>query len=101
MKREVKLNKLQKTIEAIQQMDSEDLNSIVTAIKLRRNQLHFRDAQSFKIGDRVSFPGRHNAILKGTIEKVKIKYILVRTDAVHRLNVPGSHLTPIKEKANA
>ena len=94
-------NRLKKTIEAIQQMDSEDLNSIVTAIKLRRNQLHFRDAQSFKVGDRVSFNGRHGAVLKGTIEKVKIKYILVRTDAGQRWNVPGSHLTPIKEKSNA
>ena len=92
---------VKKTIEAIQQMDSEDLNSIITAIKLRRNQLHFRDAQSFKIGDRVSFNGRHGAVLKGTIEKVKIKYILVRTDAGQRWNVPGSHLTPIKEKSNA
>ena len=92
---------VKKTIEAIQQMDSEDLNSIITAIKLRRNQLHFRDAQSFKVGDRVSFNGRHGAVLKGTIEKVKIKYILVRTDAGQRWNVPGSHLTPIKEKSNA
>ena len=92
---------VKKTIEAIQQMDSEDLNSIITAIKLRRNQLHFRDAQSFKVGDRVSFNARHGAVLKGTIEKVKIKYILVRTDAGQRWNVPGSHLTPIKEKSNA
>ena len=92
---------VKKTIEAIQQMDSEDLNSIITAIKLRRNQLHFRDAQSFKVGDRVSFNGRHGAVLKGTIEKVKIKYFLVRTDAGQRWNVPGSHLTPIKEKSNA
>ena len=92
---------VKKTIEAIQQMDSEDLNSIITAIKLRRNQLHFRDAQSFKVGDRVFFNGRHGAVLKGTIEKVKIKYILVRTDAGQRWNVPGSHLTPIKEKSNA
>ena len=92
---------VKKTIEAIQQMDSEDLNSIITAIKWRRNQLHFRDAQSFKVGDRVSFNGRHGAVLKGTIEKVKIKYILVRTDAGQRWNVPGSHLTPIKEKSNA
>ena len=94
-------NRLKKTIDAIQQMDSEELNSVITAIKLRRNQLHFRDAQSFKIGDAVSFTGRHNAILKGVIEKVKIKYILVRTDAGQRWNVPGSHLTSIKEKANA
>ena len=92
-------NRLKKTIDAIQQMDSEELNSVITAIKLRRNQLHFRDAQSFKVGDRVSFNGRHGAVLKGTIEKVKIKYILVRTDAGQRWNVPGSHLT--KEAVNA
>ncbi len=95
------MNKLQKTIEAIQQMDSEDLNSIVTAIKLRRNQLHYQDAQSFRVGDRVSFKGRHNVIEKGTIDKVKIKYILVRTDSGNRWNVPGSHLTPIKDKVGA
>ena len=92
-------NRLKKTIEAIQQMDSEDLNSIVTAIKLRRNQLHFRDAQSFKVGDRVSFAGRHGSILKGAVEKVKIKYVLVRTDSGTRWNVPGSHLT--KEAVHA
>ena len=94
-------NRLKKTIDAIQQMDSEELNSVITAIKLRRNQLHFRDAQSFKVGDRVSFNGRHGAVLKGTIEKVKIKYILVRTTTGQRWNVPGSHLTLIKEKVDA
>ena len=47
-------------------MESEDLNSVVDAVKLRRNQLHYQDAQSFRIGDRVSFKGRHNVIEKGT-----------------------------------
>ena len=90
--------KLQKIISDIYDMDGEDLTAIIDAVKLRRNQLHFRDAQSFKIGDAVSFTGRHNAILKGVIEKVKIKYILVRTDAGQRWNVPGSHLTLIQSK---
>ena len=93
--------RLQKTIEAIQQMDSEDLNSIVSAVKLRRNQLHFTDAQSFKVGDRVSFEGRHKMILKGTVQKIKIKFILVEADNGQRWNVPGSHLTKMKETANA
>ena len=93
--------KVEKIIEGIYTLNNEELNSVVDAFKLRRNQLHFRDAQSFKVGDRVSFNGRHGAVLKGTIEKVKIKYILVRTDAGQRWNVPGSHLTPIKEKSNA
>ena len=93
--------KVEKIIEGIYTLNNEELNSVVDALKLRRNQLHYQDAQSFRVGDRVSFKGRHNAIEKGTIEKVKIKYILVRTDSGQRWNVPGSHLTSIKEKANA
>ena len=93
--------KVEKIIEGIYTLNNEELNSVVDAFKLRRNQLHYQDAQSCRVGDRVSFKGRHNVIEKGTIEKIKIKYILVRTDSGQRWNVPGSHLTSIKEKANA
>ena len=91
--------KLKTIIEDIFKMDSTDLSAVVEAVKMRRNRLHFTDAQSFRVGDRVSFKGRHGSILKGVVEKVKIKYILVRTDGGTRWNVPGSHLT--KEKVNA
>ena len=91
--------KIQKIIEDIDSMDSNDLNQIISAIKLRRNRLHFTDAQSFRVGDRVSFAGRHGSTLKGVVEKVKIKFLLVRTDGGTRWNVPGSHLN--KEKVNA
>ena len=91
--------KIQKIIEDIDSMDSNDLNQIISAIKLRRNKLHFTDAQTFKVGDRVSFKGRYGRTEKGVVEKVKIKFILVRTDGGTRWNVPGSHLT--KEKVNA
>ena len=94
------MNKKLKTIvEDIFKMESTDLSAIIDAVKMRRNQLHFADAQLFRVGDRVSFAGRHGSILKGVVEKVKIKYILVRTDGGTRWNVPGSHLT--KEKVNA
>ena len=88
-------------IEDIGVLNNDELNQVVEAIKLRRNQLHFQDAHSLRIGDRVSFTGRHGITEKGVVEKVKIKYVLVRTDRGQRWNVPGSHLTPIKEKANA
>ena len=91
--------KLQKIITDISEMESTDLSAVVEAVKMRRNRLHFTDAQSFRVGDRVSFAGRHGSTLKGVVEKVKIKYILVRTDGGTRWNVPGSHLT--KEKVNA
>ena len=42
-----------------------------------------------------------NASVQNEMEKVKIKYILVRTTTGQRWNVPGSHLTLIKEKVDA
>jgi len=94
----VKLNKM---IQDIGVLNNDELNKVVEAVKLRRNQLHFQDAHSLKFNDRVSFQGRHGRTETGTVEKVKIKYVLVRTDSGQRWNVPGSHLTLIKEKANA
>ncbi len=91
--------KLQKIITEIYDMNGTDLSAVVEAVKLRRNQLHTTDAHSLRIGERVSFQGRHGSTLKGVVEKIKIKYVLVRTDSGTRWNVPGSHLT--KEKVNA
>ena len=90
--------KLKTIIEDIFKMESTDLNAVVDAIKMRRNQLHTADAHKFRVGDRVSFAGRHGSTLKGVVERVKIKYILVKTDAGQRWNVPGSHLTLINTK---
>ena len=94
--------KLKTIIEDIFKMESTDVNAVVDAIKMRRNQLHTSDAHQFRVGDRVSFAGRHGSTLKGVVERVKIKYILVRTDSGQRWNVPGSHLTmESKEAVNA
>ena len=93
--------KLNKMIQDIYVLNNDELNKVVEAVKLRRNQLHFTDAHNLKFNDRVSFQGRHGRTETGTVEKVKIKYVLVRTDAGQRWNVPGSHLTQIKEAINA
>jgi len=92
--------KTSEIIKAIHKMDTDNLNQVISACKLRRNQLHFSDAQNFKVGDSVSFTGRRGAMLKGVVEKVKIKYLLIRTTTGQRWNVPGSHLTIIKETAS-
>tara|TARA_B100001093_G_scaffold391095_1_gene377465 strand:- start:485 stop:790 length:306 start_codon:yes stop_codon:yes gene_type:complete len=93
--------KTSEIIKAIHKMDTNSLNEVISACKLRRNQIHYQDTQSFSVGDRVSFKGRGGVIEKGVIEKVKIKYILVRTDTGPRWNVPGSHLKKIKETTSA
>ena len=90
---------MQKIILDIYNMNNDDLNLVVRAVKLRRNQLHTSDAHSLRVGDRVSFQGRRSITEKGVVEKIKIKYVLVRTDRGQRWNVPGSHLT--KEAVNA
>ena len=91
--------KLQKILEDIYKMDSADIQSIVDAVKLRRNQLHLQDAQSFKVGDTVFFRGRRNTLQEAKVEKIKVKFVLVRTLDGTRWNVPGSHLS--KEAVNA
>ena len=93
--------KLNKLIQDVGVLNNDELNKVVEAVKLRRNQLHFQDAHSLKFRDRVSFQGRHGRTETGTVEKVKIKYVLVRTDAGQRWHVPGSHLTLIKEAVDA
>ena len=48
------MNKRLKTIiEDIFKMESTDLNAVVDAIKMRRNQLHTADAHKFRVGDMV------------------------------------------------
>ena len=91
--------KLNKMIQDIYVLNNDELNKVVEAVKLRRNQLHFTDAHNLKFNDGVSFQGRHGVTETGTVEKVKIKYVLVRTDSGTRWNVPGSHLT--KEAVDA
>ena len=93
--------KINDVLNFIDDLNKDDLQKIINAVKMRRNQLHFKDAQTLKVGDAVSFEGRRGATLKGVVEKVKIKYILVRTTSGTRWNVPGSHLTKIKETAVA
>ena len=93
--------KLNKLIQDVGVLNNDELNKVVEAVKLRRNQLHFQSAHSLRVGQRVSFQGRGGITEKGTVEKIKIKYVLVRTDRGQRWNVPGSHLTQIKEAVNA
>ena len=85
--------RLQKIIEGIYSLTSSEMDSVVDAIKLKRNQLHFSDAQGFKVGDTVFFRGRRNTLCEAKVEKIKIKYVLVRTLDGTRWNVPGSHLS--------
>ena len=67
---------------------NDDLNSIADAIKFARGQLAKQNALSFWAGDAVKFTSNRNGVTyTGTVEKVKLKYALVRTNN-QRFNVP-------------
>ena len=83
---------LEKLIDTIYKLNNEDLNTVIDAIKLRRNQIHTQQAQTFKVGDTVSFKGRYGRTETGTVTKVKIKNVVVDTGSV-KWNVPGNLLT--------
>lgn len=67
-----------------------ELNSIVDAIKYARAQLAKQNKRSLMPGDTVKFTsGRTGQTYTGTVNKVKIKYILVRTNS-GLFNVPAN-----------
>lgn len=85
--------KLETIITGIYSLKSSEVDSVVDAVKLRRNQLHTLNAHSFKIGDTVFFRGRRNTLLEAKVRRIKIKYVLVETLDGTKWNVPGSHLS--------
>lgn len=69
-----------------------ELNSIASAIQYARVQLTRQKVRSFSPGDTVKFTSNRNGMTyTGTVEKVKIKYVLVRTGS-SRFNVPANML---------
>ena len=70
-------NLVTKTVENIYQMDNDQLNQIVDAIKLKRTHLAKQTARSILVGDIVSFEGRRGATVQGRVTKVNQKTIVV------------------------
>lgn len=59
---------------------NEELESVIAAVKFRRSQLTREAKRSFRVGTSVKFYNSRRAQhMNGTVEKVAIKYITVRT----------------------
>ena len=77
------------------QFNSDELETIAQALKFARNQLCRRNTFAFRSGDSVKFTSpRSGVTFKGTVEKVKQKYILVATPQ-GRYNVPANLLEAV------
>lgn len=85
------LTKIQEINQAIMfgNFTSTELESIVGAIKFARAQLAKQNARAFKVGDSVRFRDiKRGNVYFGSIERIKLKYALVRVGNYNRYNVP-------------
>jgi len=74
---------------------NDDLNSIADALKYARAQLSKINRRALMPGDTVKFTSNRNGMTYvGTVNKVKIKYVLVRTNA-GLYNVPANMLEAV------
>ena len=73
------MNTVQTAVTAIHSMNTDELNQVVEAIKLRRTYLTRQKAAALRVGDRVSFDARGMAVL-GTVTKVNTKTVQVKQD---------------------
>ena len=95
------MNAVQTAIDAIHKMNNDELNQVVSAIKLRRNYLTRQRAVTFMVGDRVSFAARGMQVL-GTVTKVNPKTIQVKQDnSFTTWKVHASLLSPVRKMVDA
>lgn len=82
-------------------MDRDQLDRVIGAVKHRRDQLHLVATSSLTVGTRVTFQGRRGETMKGTISRVNIKKVKVNTDNGQIWNVPAGLVvaTAVKEAA--
>jgi hypothetical protein len=72
-----------------------ELNSVMDAVTYARSQLVRMNKSALRVGDAVQFTSNRNGRLyKGTVEKIAIKYINVRT-AFGVYRVPANMLEAI------
>ena len=87
-------------IDAIMNLDNTyEVGQVIDAIKLKQNYLASEARRNFVAGDRVQFTSRNGQTYKGTVDKIKQKYILVSVDSKGgfpmRYNVPATMLSKV------
>jgi putative ribosome biogenesis GTPase RsgA len=89
-------NLVTKASELIYQMDNDQLNQVIEAIKLKRTHLARQITRSVMVGDIVSFEGRGGKTVTGKVMKVNPKTLLVQdSQTMTRWKVTASLVTPL------
>jgi hypothetical protein len=72
-----------------------ELESVISAVKFARASLAKQNKRVFQAGDSVKFTSNRNGLTYvGTVNKVKIKYVLVKTNG-GLFNVPANMLEAV------
>jgi len=89
-------NIVTKATELVYQMDNDQLNQIIEAVKLKRQHLTKQNIRSFSVGDVVEYQGR-NGYTQGVVKKINRKYVVVDAGVNGQWRVPANMLSPAKE----
>ena len=88
---------LQTTLKAIQIMEADEWNTVVTAIKDRRDYLRTVELRQFSKGDTVSFEDKFGTPKTGTIISIMKKNIKVKeTDSNITWHISPNFLTVVE-----
>jgi len=87
---------LQDVIGAIHSMDSDELNTVVENIKMRRSFIARQATRTMRVGDAVSFVGKRGRVV-GEVIKINRKTVIVDSPRAGRWRVTASMLTPLED----
>jgi len=89
-------NSVTKAVELIYNMDNDQIDQVIEAIKLKRQYLTKQAVRSFVVGDIVSFTStRTGRDISGKVKKVARKYITVDAGTGGQWRVPATMLTKL------
>ena len=88
-------NLVTKASELIYQMDNEQLNQVIEAIKLKRTHITKQAARSMMVSDIVGFTGKYGKDVSGKVIKIAQKYVTVDCGVDGRWRVPANQLTKL------
>lgn len=88
-------NLVTRASELIYQMDNNQLNDVIEAIKLKRQHLAKQAVRNYMVGDIVGFTGKRGNSVSGKVVKVAKKYITVNCGVDGQWRVPATMLTKL------
>ena len=72
------MNKVQITVDHIRNMNNDELNQVIEAVKMQRTWLARTTASALAVGDTVQFAGRGGRTVTGTVTKINRKTAIVK-----------------------